>query len=265
MESLTLLTICFILIIAIERFVLIVYPFDGKLLEGRVKHFVFVIKVVMVTATSLPYFLGTGIDWSGRCVAFEGDSSHMAVPYTWCVMCVYGVVPLCVMCVAYGRVITSLSNIGSRNSATCTNVSMVISRMKRNKRIIRNAFAILIMFLVCEIPHRFLYIYIAHSTYRRVGVHEYLVISFVSYFLYPLQSTLNPLLYSMVDTTWKKTVNRYWNCARRSMCGTETESSQTSDLKDNSNTNRNEKIIVHTLEHNFDLELALIQTDTIKN
>ena len=121
------------------------------------------------------------------------------------------------------------------------------------------------MFLVCEIPHRFLYIYIAHNTNRQIGVHEYLVISFVSYFLYPLQSTLNPLLYSMVDTTWKKTLYKYWICARRSMCGTESQS-QTSTLKTNSNVNHhNEKIIVHTLEHHFELELALIQSDPINH
>ena len=268
MESLTLLTICFILIVAIERFVLIVYPFDGKILQGRVKHFVFLLMVVMVTATSLPYLWGTGIDWTGRCVAFQGTGgSNMAVPYTWCVVCVYGVCPLCVMCVAYGRVIASLSNIGSRNPA-CTNVSMVISRMKRNKRIIRNAFAILLMFMVCEIPHRFLYIYIAHNPQRPLqqDPNNYLIISFISYFLSPLQNTLNPLLYSMVDTTWKKNVYRYCICARATICcGFAENHSQSSTLKDNNSTNPNEKIIVHTMEHNFELELALIQSDNAIN
>ena len=219
------LTVVFILLIAVERYVLIVHPLITEResilsVEGRAKHITVVVGMLLVTATVSPFWMGMGIEeGSERCVMFVGDTRGMALPYNWFAVIAYCVLPACVMSYTYGRIITSHSKMSLFVEGRAR-----MRKLKENKRIVRITVSILGLFLVCTLPSRILSIYIyMEDRFRATGnpaeegvtnrteeegtwldMRLYLSLQFVAYVTFPLQCTLNPLLYSMVDNEWRK-------------------------------------------------------------
>jgi len=210
------LTIVFILLISVERYVLIVHPLlteRGSIfsVEGKAKHITVAIGILLVLATVVPFWKGMGIErGSGRCVMFTGNARHMALPYNWFAVAAYCVIPACIMSFTYGRIITSHSKMTFFVEGRAR-----MRKLKENKRIVRITISILGLFLICTLPSRILSIYIfMEDRFQMEEVNKnetssldmklYLTLQFVAYVTFPLQCTLNPILYSMVDNEWRK-------------------------------------------------------------
>ena len=212
----SMMTILFIMIIAIERFYLIIYPLKKHLVDGISKHVSVVVATIIVIATIIPFYFGLGIEKSsGRCIQFQVQSSF-SLSYHWFVMTVYSIIPVCIITVLYAKIIAHISRqIKSKNTA---NQGTVFEKnVKRNRRIVIITLTILGCFVICTLPIRTIIIYfemregsmkMTSSHYEGNDHHLYLALTFFAYITYPFQSTLNPLLYSFVDSEWRRELRR---------------------------------------------------------
>ena len=101
------LSIGIILIIAVERFCLVVYRVE---VEGRCKHIVVLLDLLFVCMAVIPYIIGLNIERdSGRCIEFAGDLQHLSLSYSWFALVTFSFVPLCVISVLYGRIVCHIS------------------------------------------------------------------------------------------------------------------------------------------------------------
>merc|ERR1712168_1269662 len=81
----------------------------------------------------------------------------------------------------------------------------MVSREKVNARIMLNMLAVLTLFIVCTLPSRFVFIAMDMVEFKSHGV--LLGFQFLSYILYSLQGTLNPILYNMMAKEWRRNLS----------------------------------------------------------
>ena len=81
---------------------------------------------------------------------------------------------------------------------------LVVRRVEINKRIMVNMLSVLSMFIVCTLPSRLISIVMGMPT--EGSHHLNLALQFLSYVLFSLQGTLNPILYSMMAKQWRRDI-----------------------------------------------------------
>ena len=208
-----LLTVGIILIIAVERFFLIVHSVE---VEGRFKHIAVGISTFVVIVTVVPYTLGADIEeHSERCIEFGRPAHDLALPYHWFVFTSLNLIPFCVITFLYARIVKYISSQASGIEQSSNQV-LYMRKMKANRRVMLVALCILLVFLFTTIPTRVIRIYFTMQqsgggaseneqiSMRDMDLHLGLVL--LSYLTFPFQSNLNPVMYSMVDTEWRKEV-----------------------------------------------------------
>ena len=83
---------------------------------------------------------------------------------------------------------------------------LLVSREDVNKRIMMNMLLILALFILCTLPARLVTICL---DMMKFGSHNVLLgFQFLSYTLYSLQGTLNPILYSMLAKEWRNNLSK---------------------------------------------------------
>ena len=208
-EMCGLLTVGIILIIAVERYFLIVYSIQ---VEGIFKHVGVGVSVVFVVASVVPYTIGIGIEeHSERCVEFRQPFHNLALPYYWFVVISLNFIPFCVISFLYGTIVVYISNQAAGIDQGC-NRKLYMKKMKANRRVMLVTLCILVVFLVTTLPTRIIRIYFTMRHSHEDGSGDFwmddmdlhLNLVLVSYLTYPFQSNLNPLMYSMLDTEWRK-------------------------------------------------------------
>ena len=110
MELSSFLTIGFVVIIAVERFLLVHYPLSRVSLEQKLRHSLVVVNVIVAIGTTVPYTLGVDVDTDGRCVMFTDRSRDIMVPYQIFVLVVYSVLPVTITTVIYLAIARSVSD-----------------------------------------------------------------------------------------------------------------------------------------------------------
>ena len=81
----------------------------------------------------------------------------------------------------------------------------MVRREKVKAQIVVNMLSVLTLFIVCTLPSRF--VFIAMDMVEFKSRHVLLGFQFLSYMLYSLQGTLNPILYSMMAKEWRRNLS----------------------------------------------------------
>lgn len=207
MEFASLLTIGFVLIIAVERYFLISKPLYSKCTEENFRHSLVFVNITICLATVVPYIIGLGIDTDDRCIVFSGKTAHMNLPYNWFVVVVFSAIPVILTTCLYIKIARLLSSqpSGLRHAhSSTTQLHMDVI----NRRIICITVVTLLAFILCTLPTRVISIYMATVNYQVSSMELYMTLAFISYFTYPLQATLNPILYSTIAKEWRKEMRR---------------------------------------------------------
>ena len=194
MEGASLITLSFIFVIAIERHLLIMYPMKFRFEEWQnFISFLLVVASLMVSVTVVPFFSGLSIEEeSGRCVMFANNLRHMLLPYNILVVVLYSLLPLCFITTLNIRLSQHLAK-----TPICTLIrdeSERRRRIKNNQRIRKSNIFILTVFILCTLPNRSILTYIALVDFKMKDLKVYMILAFISYITYPLQSVLNPIL-----------------------------------------------------------------------
>lgn len=208
------LIIGFIVIIAIERFILVNRGIDTGFTYNLSKHILVTLDILFVIITVIPYTIGLNIESdSGRCIQFEGPYKKMSLPYNWFVLVFHSIIPLCIISILYTRIIKHISK-HANTIDKANNYLLHANKVKMNKKCENVMLTILFFFVISTLPIRIINIYmdmkhLHHSHQQQDGywfmeMDAYLVLVFIGYVTYPFQSIINPVLYSMIDTEWRK-------------------------------------------------------------
>ena len=197
----SLLSSGFFQLITIERYFLIVRAANANMVKKtceQYKHIAMLCNVVLVVFTVVPYIRGVGIEHqSNRCVNFADDNQSLALPYTWFTFIVYSVLPIGVTSMLAVKLLIYLSK------ERCS--SSMVGREKVHAQILVNMLSVLTLFIVCTLPSRF--VFIAMDMVEFKSHHVLLAFQFLSYMLYSLQGTLNPILYNMMAKEWRRNLS----------------------------------------------------------
>ena len=83
---------------------------------------------------------------------------------------------------------------------------LLVNRDDINRRIMTNMLVILSLFILCTLPSRLVSVSMAMVVHFR-SLRLLLGFQFLSYSLYSLQGTLNPILYSIIAREWRKSLS----------------------------------------------------------
>ena len=202
MELSSFLTIGFVVIIAIERYLLVNYPLKRVAVEKNLRHSLVIGNFVISIVTVVPYLVGLDVDRDGRCVIFINQTKNMGLPYHCFVLVIYMALPVCVTTTIYISILRSLSTKKFNKQFSDSSIVQQRIRATKNRRIVWTTMVTLVAFLLCNLPTRVISMYLL-SVHYKVKVHVYMVLVFVAYVTYPLQSALNPILYSMLANQWR--------------------------------------------------------------
>ena len=195
LEMGSLLSSGFFQLITVERYLLIVQTFRMQTFQHQYKHLSVAFIFLVVTITIAPYIHGVQIEAeSGRCVTFIGGSKRMSSPYAWFSLIIYSLLPI---------VVTSGLSVDLRRHFSKEKESLLkVRRGEMNKRVMINMLLVLSLFILCTLPSRIVTVTMDIIDYQ--SHHLILGFQFLSYVVYTLQGTLNPILYSMLAKQWRR-------------------------------------------------------------
>lgn len=203
-ELASFLTIAFIQMIAIERYQLVVTPVKSHASKGRCQHVMVIIAFVCVFASVIPYFTWLDIETgTGRCIVNQNNKKSLIISYNALIFTLYSIAPICVLGRLTFRMKQSLTQKEFKKLSKEKRIQMKLC--KRNRHIMYITLFIYLFFIVCTFPGRAITIYIGVVTPENINVSVYMTLTVVSYLTYPLQNTLNPVLYSMTAKNWRQT------------------------------------------------------------
>lgn len=205
LEVSSFLSIGYIAIIAIGRYYLVVAPITCNRKSKKWRHIFVVLNMFIVIATIIPYSLSLGIEnYSGRCIVYQNDRKTLPLIYNCSILLLYSIIPIILLFLLAVRMLTKLSNRDNKNLTCDKTIQTRINT--RNTRVMYITLSIFLFFIVCTLPTRIITIYIELIGYQTMNVDSYVVLTLISYFTYPLQNILNPILYSMTAKTWRRQV-----------------------------------------------------------
>jgi len=198
LEAGSLLSSGFFQLITIERYLLVVRTFNVDKMQ-RHERLIVGCLIVLVTATVTPYIMGIQIEpGSQRCVNIIGEERWLSQAYTFFAFVVYSVLPIGITSVLVVNLILHFQQEASSSS--------FIDRKDLNKKILKHMLLVFFLFIVCTLPSRLVSIYMNMAYFKSSKM--LLGFQFLSYTLYSLQGTLNPILYSMLAREWRRSLSQ---------------------------------------------------------
>lgn len=200
-------TVGFILIIAYERYRLVMTPIKTQTHEGKFKHATVVTNLCIAIFSVIPYYQSLSIDdVSGRCVMFREGYSNLIIPYNTYLISLYVVTPLLILTSISVKIVSHLWDKSGIPVFCQRSAQMKIC--KRNRHISYVTIVVLFLFMLCTMPSRIVTLYMEIVGFKRSTRQEYLFLTILTYVTYPLQSSLNPILFSLTARNWRKDAKR---------------------------------------------------------
>jgi len=189
----------FILIISIERFFGIVYPFNQ--IMSTTKVYVMSLTNVLV---SLIVVIPAAIvlDTNGvECKEVWPNDSY-SLMYSWFLFVVTFFLPIVFITIFYIRMMLSIKASQTISMKTF-NATQQRQRKQEDNRITIILACLLISFIVLVLPNRIYWILEDHKVLINLNIHEKKIVKLFSYVPYLLHAAINPLIYSIVDQRFR--------------------------------------------------------------
>lgn len=214
-----------ILVISIERYIGITNPFSRGL---SVKHFriLMVVNIIYGIIATMPLFLFYTTE--GReekvCLLKWPEKSQQTLKiYRIIILVVFFAIPLCVVIALYVRVALSLiGNVRVFKDVVFDDHAFK-ERASDTRRAILIMVSIVTAFIICVLPQHAVELYFEllpknGDAYdgEIIGIKTYYYLNMLMKFPYPLHVAINPIIYSVIDSKWRKDVIKvvFGSCSR---------------------------------------------------
>ena len=191
-----------LLLISLDRFVAVVFPFKTKLISSKVRLICILCTWIIAISIHAPYFYTFRLlptenetyecrsDWGP---AFDHVETHRR--YVTATFIVFIPIPICILAIMYGTIAYTLR----RNSNCRKNMSSNYSKThgyQLNRQITRLSVAIIIAFVVCMVPLlMFMFTLVFLWYWRQPPICAFrTVIPFIVYFMLYSWSAVNPCI-----------------------------------------------------------------------
>ena len=207
------LAIGVILIISIERYIGIVYPFRHGLKVKEV-HILLGINVLVSIAFITPSIVTSKVDKELHYCYKRWSWPKAPIVYNWIVFLLVYLIPVIVMCILFISIIRFLKmKSQTMSSYSGGNQRLEEKRAKDNKRITTILVSVLVTYLFLVLPNRIVAIVVSHSLDNHSHRHTFSnsTISVLEYIMlvpYPFHVMVNPIVYSLVDARVRRDVKK---------------------------------------------------------
>lgn len=187
------------LLICVERFVGIMYPFQMVVSMDRLMKALVCVAILSAVGTLVPLLMVVVVHVpSGRCIdTWRG--TNKAEIYEWFILVFFFIFPVFIIFIGYGVIMRYLRK--QSKSHVITTQEMIKQRIKRNRRVMYLLISIVMAFVVLTLPNRAIHLYLELVEVKNVQTYKALV--FIAFVTYPLHSVVNPFIYSLVDKDFR--------------------------------------------------------------
>ncbi|XP_065675321.1 apelin receptor A-like [Hydra vulgaris] len=200
----------FIVIIAIDRFFVIMLPFS-KLLSANRLRFIIYLNVLVGIGSVIPPLVVLQEGEFTTCVeVWSKDKSRI---YTWSLFVLYYVLPIVSLAVLYGVIMVRLKR--SYQDNNILRDKQLKSRYRNNKNVMMIFVSILVLFAILVLPNRIYWI--INDQYNLNNIKNAQIIRFLKMFSdipYGLHAAVNPIIYSVVDIKFKQQLKVFF-CGKK--------------------------------------------------
>jgi len=236
------IAIGFILIITVERFLGIVYPFSRGL-SSRQIFMAVVLNILFTGGAIVPNVIAAKfIPEAERCV--DDFKRSVSIYNSWFIFVFSFIIPLICLVIMYGKIIATLKRARSEMRA---NVSFQ-RRNRENKRIVIVLLLIILFYMILVLPNRLVWILIDHGYINaHTSLSEHSAWKTYGSLPYVIHVVVNPIIYSLIDNKFQATLKKLFcaSCKRLSTkkyslhAKSTTKSTSTSSLQSFHITRRN--------------------------
>jgi len=160
------------------------------------------IGVAMVTALPLPIIYK--VDDLGMCVEGWADVRNDSLTYNCFLLTFYVFTPALILTVLCYKIYEKLNLQSKLSKIDVTALHLSMDRkLSENQRTMKMIVSMLVAFIFCTLPNRIGWIYLSKVNYQ-MHEQEYMVLAFIALLTYPLLVCINPIIYSVIDRTWRK-------------------------------------------------------------
>ena len=215
----------FILIISVERFFGVVYPFNQYVTKTRIKIMI-VANVLFSLVVVIPGFVVVNVIDDFSCEESWGNPSHSLI-YSWIFLFVTFLIPIGVIFAFYTKILLSIRASQQQTQSTF-NAKQKMQRKQEDMRITVILACLLITFFILVLPNRIYWILQDHKMLVNLTPYETRLVVNISNSAYLLHAAINPIIYSIVD-------KRFRTILRNLFCRTCRRHQQSSVNNNNSN------------------------------
>jgi len=193
----------FILIIAIERYVGIVHPFSGGASACKI-YIMILMNLVIATLSVSPFFLIFRVNQLGQCAEdWSRFSENSSFIYSWVSNIFLFTIPIIITAVLYYRGLRTLNSTLFRPEMMLTlDESSRKKMVSENRRILRIISTILLAFLLLVGPNHIAWF--IHDNFSTSA--NFLHMFKISSITYSLHTSINPLIYSIIDRKFRRNI-----------------------------------------------------------
>jgi len=203
------LSVGFILIIATERFSLIVCPHRKPFRNAAIVGMC-VANVVLGTIACLPKVIKMQLDpLTGHCHADWGTRNDLRLTYDYTLLFIYFIIPLVVIAYEHTQIVKRLG----LQQRTISKAKIGDRNLQRNQRITRVLLVIIVGYVLLVFPKRFVCVLKAHNIDSLMQSPPVVTaLRLTSCLPYGFHVALNPIIYSFFDRRFRRRVSVILPC-----------------------------------------------------
>ena len=194
-----------ILVIAMERFMGIVYPFSRGLNTKKAYLITTVLSFcgILITLPSCSKIKIVKNSIKNEDICTNNWTGRESVIYFWIILVASFVIPVVVLYVLYAIILKILSKASQEQHVDQSMRHQSNQRIKSNRRVMKILIVLLTAFVVCVLPNKIYWLLKTYGLMKGYSKNNQNIVRFLSNVFYSIHLSINPFIYAVVDSRFR--------------------------------------------------------------